>query len=88
VLAHSPGLVHSKFKYTLCTRGQLDLGEGRACADTGKALNHGLYPLFFQAQLAQDAPGNATIFTQKTDQNMFTADVAMIEPLGFFLGQA
>jgi len=44
--------------------------------------------LFFQTQLAQDAAGNATFFTQKTDQNMFTADIAVIEPLGFFLGQA
>jgi hypothetical protein len=44
--------------------------------------------MFFESQFPQNTAGNASFLTQKSNQDMFATDIAVIEPFRLFLSKA
>jgi hypothetical protein len=52
------------------------------------ALDHLFDPVFLEAQLAQDAAGDAAFLLDQPKEKVFGADFLLVKAFGFLMGQA
>ena len=79
VMAHHPGLFHSQLDHPFGAGGQGGFAKGRAFSPAYSALHSPHHLARFHAQLFEDFDSYAIFFAHKPKQQVFGADVIMIE---------
>ena len=51
-------------------------------------FDHLLDPFFLEAELAQDAPGHAAFLLDQSEEQVFGADLPLVQAFGFLMGEA
>ena len=85
VVAHHAGFFDGQFDNSFGARGERWFAQGGAFAASDCAF-HGAHDLSrFDAQFFEDFYGDAVFLLDEAEQEMFGADVVMIEAQGLFL---
>ena len=87
VVAEAPGLVHGQLNDLLGARREADVSGGGALAATNDELDGGANLGQFHVEAAEDPRGNAVGLTNQTEEDMFRADVVVVEALRFLLSE-
>ena len=62
---------------TCWTPGERSILPPRVLAEAAQAFDHLPHPFRFQAQFAQDTPGNAAFLLDQAQEQMFGADISL-----------
>jgi hypothetical protein len=87
VVPHAAGFFDRQLQHLLRRRRQFDLAAG-VPADSRQTLDRLFDARRIEAELAQDAPGDAALFADQAEQQVLGADVVVVQPLGLFVSQA
>ena len=87
VVVQSASFVDGKFDNLLCARRQTYLAHDCAFTATNDELNGGADFWQLNAHVVEYTRGDAVAFADKPKQQVFGADVVMVEALGLFLGE-
>ncbi len=79
--------IHSEFDHFFGAWGEANFPKNNAISTTYNSFNGIANLVQFDAEVAQYFGGDSFSFTYKTEQEMFGADVIMLEALGFFLSE-
>ena len=86
-VVHPPGFVDGQFHHFFGAGGEADFALGGALAASDDEFNGGAHFGEVDAQAGQHSRGDALGFPHQPQQDVFGADVVVVEPLRFFLGE-
>jgi hypothetical protein len=87
MVAHTAGLFDCEFKNLLGAGGKIDLAAA-VLAKTAHFFNHLAHPIRFQTKLTQDAAGDAAVFLDQAEEEVFGPDRILTKTLGLLVSQA
>ena len=87
MMAHAAGFFDGKFQDLLGAGGKIDLAAA-VLPKPAQLFNHFAHAIRFQAQFAQYTAGDAAIFLDQAEQQVFGPDRALVQALGFLMSQA
>jgi hypothetical protein len=88
MVSHPAGFIHGQFKDLLGRRGEVHTRHTGAFVPGGQALHDLLNLILAQPHFAQNPACHAAFFAHQAEQQMLGANMAVLHPFGFFLGQA
>ena len=87
-MIQATSLVNGQLDHFFGTRSEADLTEDDAISTTNYKFNGTPNLIQFDAEVTQNFSGNSLSFADKSEQEMFGANVVVLEALGFLLSEA
>jgi hypothetical protein len=87
VVIKATGFVNGQFDNFLGAGRQANFAHNSAVATTDNKFYGGADFVKFYPQIVKHAGRNSISLAHQTEQQMFGADIIVVEALGFFLGQ-
>ena len=86
-MVHPAGFVHRQFDDFLGAGSQTDFALGRLLSPADNKLHGGTDFVQVDVEAGENPGGDPFGFPDQAKEDVFSADVVMVEPLGFLLGQ-
>ena len=87
MMPHAAGFIHGVLQNLLRPGRKVQLAA-TVLTRTGQPLDDLLHAVGFQAQLAQNASGDATFFADQAQEQVFGTNIVMAHALSFLVSQA